>query len=480
MLRHLRIENFKAWKDTGEIELAPISVFLGTNSSGKSSIFQFLMMLKQTMQDTDPATVLNTGDENSIVDMGQPAHMLYRHDTSQPLRFSYDWNENKSFLYSLDGKTHHFGDSVHFNCSIWMPEYYFQTTAVKCFSYKCSYNSHDMFSATMYKPEESGRYGSNYEMKLQELQQDSEPYSLQSSEKPFKFYGFSDDIITNSPNIPALRDLNNIHPQLFSSMFYLGPLRDRASRLYAWKGTNPSDVGIDGSRAIFAMLSARADIRKFELPNSETECDIDEAVAQLLKKMGLIERFRVGKIARERPEYEVQVQTKGIKDAKDSEGNAIWSDLPDVGCGVSQVLPVLVELFHAPPGSIILIEQPELHLHPSAQAALADVMIDAVQARENGKPRNIQLLIETHSEHFLRRLQRRVAEKVIDESMVRGYFADTTTDPFQLRKLEIDAYGNILNWPEDFFGDMAGDIFGQAEAAFRRKKDEYEQNAENH
>lgn len=472
MLHHLRIENFKAWKDTGDIELAPISVFLGTNSSGKSSIFQFLMMLKQTIQDPDPATVLNTGDEKTIVDVGQPDHMLYNHSGVESLRFSYDWDVNQPFGYSLDGKAYHVAYNVNFNCSIELTDFLALSLEVACFSYKCSASPRDLFSVIMRQSVEPETSALSYAIELQELLWDSAPRFFQSSEKPFKFYGFSDDVTANTPNITIFKGLNNIHPQLFSNMFYLGPLRDRASRLYAWKGNVPSDVGIDGSKAVFAMLSARSDFRKFELPNSETEYDIDVAVAQMLKNMGLIERFRIGRIAQGRQEYEVQVKIKG---------SHVWADLPDVGCGVSQVLPVLVELFHAPPDSIILIEQPELHLHPSAQAALADVMIDAVLAKENGKPRNIQLLIETHSEHFLRRLQRRVAEETIPESMVRGYFCDTATDPFQLRKLEMDAYGNILNWPEDFFGDMAGDIFGQAEAAFRRKKHEYERNdAENH
>ena len=59
------------------------------------------------------------------------------------------------------------------------------------------------------------------------------------------------------------------------------------------------------------------------------------------------------------------------------------------------------------------MEQPEIHLHPNAQSALADVMIDVINSRENGADRNIQLIIETHSEHFLRRLQRRIAEDVV-------------------------------------------------------------------
>ena len=93
-------------------------------------------------------------------------------------------------------------------------------------------------------------------------------------------------------------------------------------------------------------------------------------------------------------------------------------ELPDIGFGISQVLPVLVQCDYAPEGSIILIDQPEVHLHPYAQSALADVMIDVI------KKRNIQLVIETHSEHFLRRLQRRIAEEKLSQDQVSAYFAN--------------------------------------------------------
>ena len=140
-----------------------------------------------------------------------------------------------------------------------------------------------------------------------------------------------------------------------------------------------------------------------------------------------------------------------------------------MGFGISQVLPVLVQCFYAPQHSIIIMEQPEVHLHPKAQAALADVMIDVVKSRESGANRNIQLIIETHSEHFLRRLQRLIATDEVEQSSVSAYFADITTSPAELRPLEIDMFGNILNWPKDFFGDEMADIIGQAEAAMRKR-----------
>ena len=175
--------------------------------------------------------------------------------------------------------------------------------------------------------------------------------------------------------------------------------------------------------------------------------------------MGLIEEYRIEKIG-ERQEYEVKVRIKGADQ---------FVGLPDVGFGVSQVLPVIVQLFYAPDNSVIFIEQPEIHLHPNAQALLADVIIDAINMRENQKKRRVQVIIETHSEHLLRRLQRRISEEEIKTSDVKAYFAKNNQKSSQLEELNVDEYGNILNWPDGFFGDMEKDMYEQAMRAMDRR-----------
>jgi predicted ATPase len=237
-------------------------------------------------------------------------------------------------------------------------------------------------------------------------------------------------------------------------------LRTKADRLYTWTGTNPVDVGDDGGNTVSAILAANSQERKYNFENKQKLKPFNEVIAIMLKEMNLIEDFKVEKIAEERQEYEVKVKTKS---------SSVWADIPDVGFGISQVLPVLVQLFYAPDHATILMEQPELHLHPSAQAALADVMIYALKARENAQTRNIQLIIETHSEHFLRRLQRRIAEKSIENDKISAYFANTNGTNVKLDPLAIDLFGNISNWPDGFFGDMDEDILLQAEASLRRK-----------
>jgi predicted ATPase len=108
--------------------------------------------------------------------------------------------------------------------------------------------------------------------------------------------------------------------------------------------------------------------------------------------------------------------------------------ITDVGFGVSQILPVITLCYYVPRGSILLIEQPEIHLHPKVQAGLADVFIDAI------KTRDIQIILESHSEHLLRRLQRRMAEGAFESKSASLYFCETGTGESVLKKLDLDLF----------------------------------------
>lgn len=137
--------------------------------------------------------------------------------------------------------------------------------------------------------------------------------------------------------------------------------------------------------------------------------------------------------------------------------------LTDVGFGVSQILPVLVLLFYVPEGSTVILEQPEIHLHPAVQAGLADVFIDAI------KRRKVQIILESHSEHLLQRLQRRIAEEVINQEEIKLYFTSIEEGRSKLTTLELDEYGNIGNWPKGFFGDAFAESAAKTKAEMKRK-----------
>lgn len=175
--------------------------------------------------------------------------------------------------------------------------------------------------------------------------------------------------------------------------------------------------------------------------------------------MGLIHEFQVKALGKHRKEYEVLVRTNPkMPEVK----------LTDVGFGVSQVLPVIVECFCVPERSIVIFEQPEIHLHPRVQADLADLFVDAIRARERGHERECQFIIESHSEHFLRRLLRGIAEEKLSRKDAALYFVYTKGSSARIEELDVDEFGSIRNWPEDFFGDEMADLVARAEAQARR------------
>ena len=279
---------------------------------------------------------------------------------------------------------------------------------------------------------------------------------------PSRFYGFPEQVSAYYQNADFVQDFSLSLEQMLKSVCYLGPLRSRGERLYTWAGGEPANVGFTGKDTINALLAAKE--RQLNTGYKKHTRLFQKLIAEQLQQLGIIDAFEVRQTSPNRKDYEVKIKTPGAPD---------WVDLPDVGFGVSQVLPVVVQSFYAPVGSILFFEQPELHLHPNAQANLADFFIDVLNAREEGQLRGVQVIIETHSEHFLNRLQRRIAEaspaKPIRADDVACYYAKAEGTESVLEPLEVDMFGNIQNWPPNFFGDSMGDLMEMQRAAAKRR-----------
>jgi predicted ATPase len=122
--------------------------------------------------------------------------------------------------------------------------------------------------------------------------------------------------------------------------------------------------------------------------------------------------------------------------------------LPEVGVGISQILPILIMGLLSPPNSLLIIEQPELHLHPYVQARLGDFFMGLAKCKK-------QCLIETHSENLVSQLRLHVVEAGgLEKSDCIVYFVDQDEGgATTFEKIEISPNGNILNWPDGFFDE---------------------------
>ncbi len=130
----------------------------------------------------------------------------------------------------------------------------------------------------------------------------------------------------------------------------------------------------------------------------------------------------------------------------------------DSGTGVTQLLPLLVLRAQdevAPPMSEVIevVEEPELHLHPAAQSALADMYIDAAQAQAN-----LRFLVETHSETLLLRLRRRVAEGTFDPARLALYYIENDGRRSTARRVVVDDRGDVNWWPDGIFSEDFAEV----------------------
>jgi predicted ATPase len=445
MLTSLRLVAFKAWDRVGPLRLAPLTGFFGANSSGKTSLLQAILTMKQTAESADRAQVLNLGDERSLVSLGRYEDAVWGHDPSRGILLDLAWRPSRPFQLTETELPP--VSSIEFEAAIsggggsaMQVEQFTYATNVGRFGMKRNSSmkppTYDLivdapgFKAT----KRQGRY-----------------WGLP---KPIKCYDFPDRLRARYQNVGFLTDLALSFEEMLAGVYYLGPLRMDPQRDYAWAGGAPTDVGRRGEQWVNALLASRDRGRKNQRGPHKRYISVEEHVAQWLKELGLIYDFSVEALDAASSRYQVRVRTTP------SSGDSL---ITDVGFGVSQVLPVLVLLAYVPRGSTVILEQPEIHLHPQVQYRLADVLIEAATVR------GVQLIVESHSEHLLQRIQRRVAEAELGPEQVALYFAQFDRDRGRISELLVDDFGNIANWPMDFFGNALAEAAAMTEAAIGRR-----------
>ena len=417
MLTQLQLKNFKAWQNTGEVALKPVTMLLGANSSGKSSLIQALLLLKQTAQSPDRSIHLNLGGDeaNDLFNFGDFDNVLHG-DATDPRRFSISFQ-------------------------------FFRPTSERVLlglfhaSYGRTANGVGLQEMIM----------SSLGFSLQVYRRDKGAYSLFVNDEPQprgkgKEFAPERSIALPPEAIVALglegsvtQDLSLAIRRELEDLCYLGPLRRKPEREYVWNKTSPGDIGSDGSKAIDALLACA-------LSRDPEQVKALDSVSGWLKRMNLADKLELRQVARS-ARYEVVVHRDGIQ-----------SNLRDVGIGVSQVLPVLTLAHFAPVGSTIILEEPETHLHPLAQSVLAELFV------EMSTKRHVQFIVETHSEHLFRRMQTLMAQQKVALNQCAMYFVDRHGKHAGIRELLVDSFGAVSNWPPHFFGDSVGEARAQAMA----------------
>lgn len=433
MLINLALTNFKIWEKTGLIQLPPVTLFLGTNSSGKSSIIQSLLLIRQTARCKEPNVSLHFGVEGSTdsVALGQFDDVLCRHGSGNEIEIEFTWtpsgDKQDAYTFSARYKKTPFGAAVVSRLRLGQAGSGFFVTRGS----KGAFKLHLGNGASVHKK--------------------SREFHPQNS------FTFSAATLARIPpeDAEGIRSAGSALLEELERIIYLGPVRQLARRHYSWDGVPPSSLGDDGERAIDALIASGLLAKKGKVGG-----ELFQQAAHWLSEMGLATGLEVKRVGSSSL-YELLILGE----------SASRSNLKDVGVGVSQVLPVIVACLHAPMGHTVIVEEPESHLHPLAQSVLAELFVTV--ARERG----IQVIAETHSEHLFRRIQTLIAKESLDPSRCALYFVERDSERASMRPLELDPYGRIHNWPEKFFGDSLGETKIQTDLMLAKLKEERRRHA---
>jgi predicted ATPase len=226
------------------------------------------------------------------------------------------------------------------------------------------------------------------------------------------------------------------------NVYYLGPIRD--IDYPAWRLPDPRNLGPKGEQAVEVLVHELHTVNDFPLPvgyvsdgSDSAEVDFEKALGAWLQHFELAKGVRSVDQGRDKPRMVVRID--------DSENEV---DLRSVGQGLSQMLPVLMQCLLAAPGSsLVIVEQPELHLHPKLESQLADFFLACARSGR-------QIFVETHSEHLINRLRLRIAKDPTDvtSDLIQVLFADQVNGVTNFEKANIDKYGGLVKeqWPPGF------------------------------
>ncbi len=477
LLTEVGLTRFKAFGDSTALPLAPLTFLYGPNSAGKSSVIQALLLLKQSREGARLITqgpLANVGSFRGVVhghadtdveislSYGALPHWIAATGTPDPsLPRSVRW----AFAADPSGQawprraTWSFGDY----------ELGLTKTEPSADGFAIEPNQ----ASTVFRGLATGRLLYPFDERLDALDEESAARRerQQQSNARRALVGLDRAGVTAlelrarglMPSSERLSDLPAAQPgdrekwfansfaqrtaalvggvsaevdQLLEELVWLGPLRSAPQRVYDRATiTRGSGDGADVALYLFDHAS------------------VVEQVNDWLTRLEVPYTLEVVPIATgEAANLVGDLVAISLTDTR----TGVVVTPADVGYGISQALPIVVELLSRR-DSVVAIEQPETHLHPRLQARMADLFIDSAQAGGRGN----QLIVETHSEHMMLRVQRRIREGVLDAGDVSVLYVDRApTGPATVKQLRLTDDGEFRDqWPGGFFDDRLDELF---------------------
>ncbi|MDW8233848.1 MAG: AAA family ATPase [Roseiflexaceae bacterium] len=484
-----RVQNFMGFEDSDWIELRPITLLFGRNSSGKSALIRALLLLRQSLE-SDPGSGALLFVKDDGYDFGDYAELVKDHDTTKDMSF---W-----FKIEFQRRSDAQGEDMYLNLALESINDFIipasvpvderpdtQTLTVRLIIGQNTAGSTELKGLDIL--DQNGKI-----VLRADKPENGDPgvwtvatdlFELSNPESSFPEVWRSIEIFSQRGFLPWIRPLENIYRQIEEDAF----------RKIGEGVTTPDEVRFFGEdfqnvwtilRGIRTSLSAflekidyigplRASPRRFfyvmgqraaspergrNFVRNLVQADAEtlESINTWLRAAGMPYRLELQPLDDRKRLYELRLQ-----ELSGEQGRHFSANISEVGFGVTQMLPIITQAVLAQPGDTLIIEQPELHLHPRAQAELTDLFIAMSR-------RGLRFLIETHSEHMLLRVRRRIAETtagmISDGALthakpdrLQAYFIDRLEDGSTAEPIIIDSQGKMSN-PPGFRGFFADDL----------------------
>jgi predicted ATPase len=402
----ISVGGFKSFAEDQRVEIRPLTLLAGANSSGKSSLMQPLLLLKQTLEASyDPGPLMLDGPHVRFSNAEQILARIGKSICVTEFRVGFETNKNDVILNAFRSSEDQGLDLVRSDLKISGRAVALHAGA-KDLALDVVENLNPLFFDLV----------PNFLAKTKLLWQVVRSRCFLSVSPQ----GVVESLVD--------RTQEEIFGSLLQKIIHVPGLRGNPERSY-----NTSAVGdffpgtFENYVASILMSWQRSAKKKLDSLN------------QNLESLGLTSRVEANPLDATRVELLVgRLPTTAGSD------NGDLVNIVDVGFGVSQVLPVIVALLTAQSGQLVYIEQPELHLHPRAQQALASVLADAAN-------RGVRVVAETHSAILLRAVQTLVVQDKLDPAnVILHWFQRDKLGATKVTSAELDERGAYGDWPEDF------------------------------
>ena len=486
MLEGLSLSNFKGFGATESMEFKPVTILCGTNSCGKSSVLQSLLLFKQTIESQNPKqSILLNG---RFVRLGAFRNIIFGKDDTKKVSFEVRYSFNRS---DLDESS---------NRGLMPSRFLFEYLGIKSKSIFLTYavtvgvsqakdagpvKSAQLESAEFRLESHSGRNAKTVVTVERAEGDDSFNVTWKGLPSIFgdrkredvngeatvhlEFVNLLPSIVRFPESNPKqLRDvyyflhtIRDVLQGMYGAITYLGPLREEPSRRYIYEN-EVLEIGNKGENAAYLYQTEQSrriydhhfiDNRgeAYELKRGMT---LGGAVKYWMDIMGIYD-FQ--------PSFFNDIISLELESGNDS---GVRVSIADVGFGVSQIFPIILAGLRMPKNNTLLLEQPEIHLHPRLQMQMADFFISLARSSKS-------VVVETHSDHIINRLVRRIVEDKTGElkKLINIYFVEPTGEGSQFKLVEVDEAHGIINWPGGFFDQASSEHRKIIRAGIEKRKE---------